>query len=68
MDSASKKQKKAIHRNHGADVSNVFQSTRLRRTIQSSVRLDRFLLDYGFNFLPHLSVIIWIIFFITKVQ
>ena len=66
MDSDSTEQKKAIHRNHGAYVSNVLQSTWLRRTVQSSVGLDRFLLDYGFDFLPHISFFVWIVFFITK--
>lgn len=66
MDSDSKEQQKAIHRNHGAYVSNVFQSTWLRRTIQSSVGLDRFLLDYGFNFLPHISILFWFVFLFAK--
>lgn len=68
MDGDSKRQEKTIPRNHGAYVSNVFQSTWLRRIIQSGAGLDRFLLDYGFNFLPYISILIWIILFITKMQ
>jgi hypothetical protein len=50
---------------HSADASDIFQSARLRRSIQVHNGLDRFLLDYGFNFLPYISVAIWIIFLLT---
>jgi hypothetical protein len=45
--------------------SNVFQSSWIRHTIQTSNGLDRFLLDYGFTFLPSCGVISWIIFLIA---
>jgi hypothetical protein len=48
-----------------ANASDIFQPARLRRSIQVRNGLDRFLLDYGFNFLPYISVAIWIIFLLT---
>ena len=59
-------EKTPVHRNHGAYDSNVFQSTWLRRFIQGSNELDRFLLDYGFNFLPGVSIFFWFIFLLAK--
>jgi hypothetical protein len=67
MDSDTK-QKIQVRRNHGAYGSNVFQSTRLRRIIQSSNEYDRFLLDYGFDFLPGISIILWFILLLTQTQ
>lgn len=48
-----------------SDDSNVFQPIWFRRAIQSSNGLDRFLLDYGFNFLPYSGVLFWIIYLFT---
>ncbi len=45
--------------------SNVFQSSWIRYTIQTSNGIDRFLLDYGFAFLPSCGIISWIIFLIA---
>jgi hypothetical protein len=45
--------------------SNVFQSSWIRHTIQTSNGIDRFLLDYGFAFLPSCGIISWIIFLIA---
>ncbi len=55
-----------VHRNHGAYDSDVLQSAWFRRLVQSSDELDRFLLDYGFNFLPGVSILFWFIFLLTK--
>lgn len=56
-------QAKAKHNNlNGSDV---FQSSRIRRVIQGSNGLDRFLLDYGFNILPYFSFIIYLILLLT---
>jgi len=52
-------QAKAQH--NSLNGSDVFQPSRVRRLIQGSDGLDRFLLDYGYNFLPRFSFIIWII-------
>lgn len=46
------------HRSHGSDV---LQPSRIRRFIQSSHGLDRFLLDYGFNILPYFGFVIYLI-------
>lgn len=46
--------------------SDVFQSVGVRRLIQTSNGLDRFLLDYGFNFLPYCSIIFYILFIIAS--
>lgn len=40
----------------------VFQSARIRRIIQVCDGLDGFLLDYGCNFLPYITIISWVIF------
>jgi hypothetical protein len=46
---------------------NVFQPSWIRRLIQSSDGLDRVILDYGFNFLPYISLLFYIILFIKKI-
>lgn len=47
--------------------SDVFQSAWIRRAIQSSNGLDRFLLDYGFHFLWRCGIFSWIIFLTQKI-
>ena len=44
--------------------SDVFQSARFRRFIQSCNELDRFLLAYGFDFLWRCAFVSWVILFI----
>jgi hypothetical protein len=44
---------------------NVLQPTWVRHIIQTSNGIDRFLLDYGFTFLPSCGIISWIIFLIA---
>ena len=52
-------QAKAQHNNlNGSDV---LQPSRVRRLIQGSHGLDKFLLDYGFIILPRFSFIIYLI-------
>jgi hypothetical protein len=48
-----------------SNVSNVFQPSGVRCIIQNDNGLDRFLLDYGFNFLPISGIISWFIFLIS---
>lgn len=48
------------------DDGNVFQPIWVRRVIQNSMGLDRFLLDYGFDFLLPCGIFSWFIFFIEK--
>jgi len=49
------------------DAGTVLQSSWLRRLIQTSNGLDRFLLDYGFNFLWRCGLFSWALFFIEKI-
>ena len=44
------------------DAGDLLQPARFRRAIQSSNGLDRFLLDYGYNFLPYIAGVIYIVF------
>jgi hypothetical protein len=53
-------------RNNKLNFGNVFQPSRVRRTIQSRNDIDRFLLDYGYNFLPYITIVSWVIFFLTR--
>lgn len=53
------------HSNILSNGSNVFQSSWIRRVVQTSNDIDRFLLDYGFAFLPSCGVVSWIIFLIA---
>ena len=46
----------------GVDARYFLQPTWLRRAIQTSYGFDRFLLDYGFNFLFYISTIIYTLF------
>jgi len=48
--------------------SNVLQSFRIRRFIQNSDGMDRFLLDYGYNFLFPCGVIFWVIFILKEIN
>jgi len=46
----------------------VFQSIWIRRFIQASNGLDKFLLDYGFNFLLRIGTIFWCLYFIAQIN
>ena len=48
--------------------SNVFQSFRIRRFIQNGNGMDRFLLDYGYNFLFPCGVVFWVIFILKEIN
>ena len=59
-----------ILKQHGHSLlndSDVFQSSWIRRFIQTSNGLDRFLLDYGFNFLLRCAIFSWLLFLIEKI-
>lgn len=43
----------------------VLQPFRVRCSFQDGDGINRFLLDYGFNFLPYISIISWVIFLIA---
>ena len=45
-------------------ISDFFQSFGFRCPFRADNEVDRVLLDYGFNFLPSFSTILWVIFHI----
>jgi hypothetical protein len=49
-----------------SDVRNVFQSIWVRLSIQDDIRLDKFLLDYGRNFLLRCGTLFLIIYLLQK--
>lgn len=60
MDGDSKRQiKKKTRRNDSVNVGNILQPTRVRCSICLCDEIDRFLLDYGYNFLPYISIVIY---------
>lgn len=66
MDGDRQREEIKILENRITHARNFLQSTWLRRTIQNSDGLDRFLLDYGFTFLPRISAIFWIILYFKQ--
>ena len=54
--------KQKTNSNDSVGTVHVLQSSRIRCTIQRCDGIDRFLLDYGLNILPYLTVISWFIF------
>jgi hypothetical protein len=75
MEADSKIQKKLndleiqILKQRSYNVSNagdVFQPAWLRRAIQTSDGLDRFILDYGYHFLWRFAFVSWLVFIIQK--
>ncbi len=51
---------------HNLNVSDVLQPAWLRCTFCHGDETNRFLLDYGYNFLLPVGIILWTIFFITS--
>lgn len=47
-------------------ISNILQPTWIRRAFQDGDGLDRFLLDYGFNFLLRFGVLLHLVLFIKE--
>ena len=67
MDGDSKRQnKKSTLGNDSADAGDLFQPTGVRCPIRLCNEIDRFLLDYGFNFLPYFSIILYFILLIKE--
>jgi len=59
MDSDRKSKKKEDHRHNLSHSRNILQSLRIRRFVRTDNETDRVLLDYGFNFLLPLGIILW---------
>jgi hypothetical protein len=67
MDSDSKRQiNKNSHGNNSVNAGNILQPTRVRCPIRLCYEVDRFLLDYGFNFLPYVSFIVYAILLLKE--
>jgi hypothetical protein len=68
MDSEScrENEKKGLNGDNCIDVSNIFQPIGVRRSICLCDEIDRFLLDYGYYFLPNISTVIYLILFLKE--
>ena len=67
MDGDSKRQiKKSTLGNNSVNASNVLQPIRVRCTVRLCNEINGFLLDYGFNFLPYISILIYGILLIKE--
>lgn len=64
MDGDSEKNEKNIRsKNDLSDPGDLFQSSRIRRSVCISNEMDRIFLGNRFNFLFHVSLIFWVILF-----
>lgn len=67
MDGDSKRQnKKSTLGNDSADAGDILQPTRVRCSICLCNEINGFLLDYGYNFLPYISFVIYCLLFIEE--
>lgn len=57
-----KNQNKGKLSNGDIDACDVFQSVWVRYDFFQYPKIDKFILDYSFNFLPHIWVFIFIVF------
>ena len=65
-ESYRKSEKKGLNRDSRTDVGDILQPFGVRCSIRVCNEIDRFLLDYGFNFLPYISFVIYIILFLKE--
>jgi hypothetical protein len=61
-DSKNKSEKFEQDSNNLFNAGYVFPTSGLRCFVLANNEIDRFLLDYGFNFLPFVSLFSWILF------
>lgn len=61
-DSILNSEKSTKNSNNLLNVKHVLPTSRIRCFVFVDNELDRFLLDYGYNFLPVFSVISWALF------
>ena len=67
MDGDSKRQnKKSTLGNDSADAGDILQPTRVRCSICLCDEIDGFLLDYGCNFLPYISILVYSLLLIKE--
>lgn len=73
MDTDKRNEPKKFNLNKEEDGNNIsfpiqfFPTIRVRWPICNDNELNRFLLDYGCNFLPYIGILSYIIFFIEKI-
>jgi hypothetical protein len=69
MDGDSKKQNKNKKKiGYGmSNHRNILQSSWVRCNVRNDYELDRVLLDYGFNFLLPVGIILWSVFLVTTI-
>ncbi len=48
------------------NAGNIFSAIWIRRTFRTSNEVDRFLLDYGFNFLLYFGILLWVLFLLIS--
>lgn len=64
------KQSKVIERKDSNNLPfplQFFSTIWLRWSVRGNNEMDRFLLDYGLNFLPYIGIILYSVFIITKI-
>ena len=67
MDGDSKRQnKKTSLGNDSVDAGDIFQPIGVRCSIRLCDEINGFLLDYGYNFLPYISFIIYCLLFVKE--
>ena len=52
--------------NSNFNAGNIFSAIWIRRTFRTSNEVDRFLLDYGFNFLLYFGILLWMLFLLIS--
>ena len=62
MNDEGNKRKQTKSSDSCVDDRDVPEPSRVRRVVQDDTRLNRFLLDYNWNFLPWVGVILWALF------
>ena len=65
-ESYRKSEKKGLNRDSRTDVGDILQPTRVRCSICLCDEIDRFLLDYGCNFLPYISILVYSLLLIKE--
>lgn len=67
MESESyRNEEKSDNGDHCINAGDIFQPTWVRCPVRICDEIDGFLLDYGFNFLPYISFIIYIVLLIKE--
>jgi hypothetical protein len=65
-DSLLKSGKQQQNSDHLLDAEHVLPAFRLRCAVSVDNEMDRFLLDYGHNFLPYIGLLSWFLFLLCE--